>query len=662
VQTGFFLCSCAGTIELSFRELRKTFGKLDDLCVVETHDLLCQADGLNHIIYDVRNLKPDRILIAGCEKKQAIFDDLARMLELPPPKLVDIREACGWVHTKHEGTQKAKGIINLALTEEPEIEEVIQRNVGRSLIIIGDEDVKQLAPSVAKIADVSLLTSNPEYLSDLEGIKLYIGDPKAVYGKIGAFEVEFESNRIDQNRCIECGRCIEVCDEEAIGEGIIYHITDACTLCGKCIGVCPADAINLTPESRLIGAGQIILEDKSLTAIRYGIYPARERDPASVIADVVSNFGGIEKPRYLDYDLTDCASYSRGLSGCTLCTCPDGAITRKPNGKLEIDEITCEGCGLCVSLCPLSLLKPTLFSNERVFTMIEKLLTGAKDLKPRIIIFTDLEKGKKLFDEAGRLKIGYPPILPIFLPSTLALSGEHILRAFDVGADGVVILGKIGIEQDFIEKCLNGFDLQDQMLITRTFDPDTFTEAVTEFIGQLTPSRIRKKKSCELTDLKNRAVFLALTRSLSDKTGKIPDLIISSSAYGVAKIGSTCTVCDACAAICPAGALRKDENRIFFSHGVCINCGLCEKACPEGAIKIEAVIDLSKAIRQEEDELASSKPVKCVRCGAAYTTEALYETLKKRLREQGIDVQSLRYCEQCRPAASLERMMEVKDE
>ncbi|RLG35148.1 hypothetical protein DRN98_01690 [Methanosarcinales archaeon] len=662
MHTGLFLCSCAGTIKLSFKDLKKTFGKLDEVCVVETHDLLCHADGLNHITYYIRNFKPDRILIAGCEKKQEIYDDLARTLELPPPKLVDIREACGWVHNKRDGTQKAKGIINLALMEDPEIEGTIQRNVGRSLIMIGGKGVYNLAPSLAKISDVSILTSDPKNLNSLDGIKFYIGEPKAIYGKIGAFEVKFDPNRLDQNHCIECGRCIEVCDDRAILDGMIYSITDACTLCGKCIGVCPADAINLTPESRLIGAGQIILEDESLTTIRSGIHLANEEDPASLVAEVVSNFDTIEKPRYLDHDLTDCASYAHGLSGCTLCTCPNGAITRKPDGKLEIDEISCEGCGLCASLCPLSLLKLTFFPNERVFTMIERLLTGAKDLKPRIILFTDLKAGKKLLDKVGRLRMSYPPILPLFLPSTLALSVEHILRALDAGADGVIILGETGIDQDFIRKCLDGLDLKDRMLITQVFDPDAFTEAITEFSGQLTPSRIRKKKMCELDDFKNRAVFLALIRSLSDKTGKIPELKISSSAFGVATIDSRCTVCDACTAVCPAGALRKEENRIFFRHGECINCRLCEKACPESAIRIEAVLDLSKTIRQEEDELASSKPVKCARCGEVYTTEALYETLKKRLSEQGIDVEPLRYCERCRPLASLEQRMNIKDE
>jgi len=50
---------------------------------------------------------------------------------------------------------------------------------------------------------------------------------------------------VDENGCIGCGRCLNVCPVNAIemvaGKAIIDH--DKCIGCNRCIGVCPVNAI-----------------------------------------------------------------------------------------------------------------------------------------------------------------------------------------------------------------------------------------------------------------------------------------------------------------------------------------------------------------------------------------------------------------------------------
>jgi ferredoxin/coenzyme F420-reducing hydrogenase delta subunit len=645
VQIGIFLCSCAGTIDIPLKELKKSFKKFDGLSFLETHDLLCQVDGLNHIIYDVKTFNPDEILIAGCEKKQATFDDLAKAFGLPPPRHVNIREGCGWVHERKDATAKAKGLINLSLAVSPVEERFIQRDVGRSVILIGENEAVRLAALLSNLADVTLISR-----------------ARGVYGSIGAFDVEFEPNPIDQNLCIECKRCIEVCEDNAILDDVIIHITDSCTGCGKCLSVCPTNAINLEPEVLRVGAGQVILEDEDLTPERLGVHLIGKQDDASIITGVVSLFDGVKKPRYLDYELSECASFSRGVSGCTLCHCPSGAISRDPEGRLAIDEISCEGCGLCQACCPISCIKLDVFSNERILSSIDALLTGASELKRRIILFTSIEAGKELLDRVGRLRLKYPPILPVFLPSNAVLSKEHILRAFDAGADGVVILGECEVELDLLKSCLDGFNLQDRMIEIEEFEPDRFLDELSGFADRLKQSPIRRDEPVELEDFGNRGIFLTLIKSISRKTNKVPEIMVASREFGLITINPSCTICDACGAICPTGALSKDENRIIFDYGICINCGLCEKVCPEGAIEIEAVLDLSKAIRHDRSEVASSELLYCARCGKPYMTQASLERIAEKFREKGFDESPLRYCDRCRPVVTLEKLMEVKYE
>jgi len=682
-QIGIFLCSCSGTINLSLKQLKKDLKKLDDVRVVEIHDLLCQKDGLNHIIYDVRNFKLDRILIAGCEKKKAIFNNLAEQLGLPQPLIVNTKEWCGHVHEQKEGTEKAKGLIHLALMQEFRNVKTIQQSVEKSVILVGGDRALRLASALSKLAHVTLITqlhtscTESTCESKLAHVTLIakeiqdaraefdilIGVPSNIYGSIGAFEVEFEPNQIDYNRCIDCKRCIEVCEDDAIIDGSIIYINDRCTECGKCVDVCPVHAIDLKPHSVRLSAGQVIVDDERFS-MKLGIHQIDGHDPLSTITDVVSLFDGIKKPKYLDYDLSACASSVHGLSGCSLCFCPYGAMKRGADGKITIDEISCEGCGLCAVLCPLSLIKLDAFSNKRVLSSIDTLLIAAGKLKRRIILFTDIKEGKHLLDEVGRLRLSYPPVLPVLLPSIKSLSKEHILRAFDAGVDGVVILGpgESSLELDLIRTCLRQLDMDNRLIAIEQLDPDTFTSAVKIFAGRLEPSTIRKYEPVKLEDMSNRAVFLALIESLSAKTNKLPDVKLPSKEFGFVTIDSTCTICDACTGVCPTESILKDENEIVFNHGMCINCGLCKEACPEHAIEVVGMLDTARLLSNEKLVLASSNLMYCARCGKAYMTEASYERITSKLSEKGLDNITLSYCERCRPVVTLEQMIEVKDE
>ncbi|MDJ0269457.1 MAG: 4Fe-4S binding protein [Aigarchaeota archaeon] len=45
-------------------------------------------------------------------------------------------------------------------------------------------------------------------------------------------------------------------------------------------------------------------------------------------------------------------------TGCPLCWifCPEPAIVRRADGKIEFDYYHCKGCGICAAECPLKLI------------------------------------------------------------------------------------------------------------------------------------------------------------------------------------------------------------------------------------------------------------------------------------------------------------------
>ena len=58
--------------------------------------------------------------------------------------------------------------------------------------------------------------------------------------KVNAFEV-----RIDQEKCVKCKRCMQVCPTFSVDEGSIDEgkMRITCTKCGKCVDACPKKAI-----------------------------------------------------------------------------------------------------------------------------------------------------------------------------------------------------------------------------------------------------------------------------------------------------------------------------------------------------------------------------------------------------------------------------------
>jgi heterodisulfide reductase subunit A-like polyferredoxin len=100
MKLGVFLCTCNSTMDIDFRNVRKSIKK--EVEIVETVDQLCQRD-LDYIVDDVRRLDLDVILIAACTEKRCIFERVASGFGCDT-YVLNLREHCGWVHGRKEAT------------------------------------------------------------------------------------------------------------------------------------------------------------------------------------------------------------------------------------------------------------------------------------------------------------------------------------------------------------------------------------------------------------------------------------------------------------------------------------------------------------------------------------------------------------------------------
>jgi heterodisulfide reductase subunit A len=73
--------------------------------------------------------------------------------------------------------------------------------------------------------------------------------PVGYHAAGGSMELDIQTtaNLIDWRSCVECGRCLEACPEQAIQRvpGWKYFVDEKCTACGKCVDACPVGAISL---------------------------------------------------------------------------------------------------------------------------------------------------------------------------------------------------------------------------------------------------------------------------------------------------------------------------------------------------------------------------------------------------------------------------------
>jgi heterodisulfide reductase subunit A-like polyferredoxin/coenzyme F420-reducing hydrogenase delta subunit len=699
---GVFLCNCGKTLNLDFRKISKELETLEEVAVVERVDRLCMEEGLAYIVDDLRRKELDKIVVAACSNKNQIFEDLGEEMGLDPlgVEVVNIREECAWVHDeKKSATQKAKFLVRNSIKRESKLPEIIEVKVEPSILIAGDIRALELAEDFADFdAEIHLLNEEPyfkrtstdkdSYLPSSKGSIFEFQDArfhtntliKDVKGDLGDFTVDLEKGRhIDIVKCVDCGKCIESCEQKAISRAVdsvspAYVIDEKCNNCGVCLSVCPTNAITLENESETIKVAQII----SFYPLKpwEGVYciDSKGNGEAAHAAALKAalNIKGYKKERLIESELERCANHALmekklDIKGCSYCV---DKCAYFPISSGTVSDIACKGCGTCASACPQNALDLRLQSFEDLIKEVDNTLAAL--IKEKIILFSCAEGGYSTLRAAGMNQLKYPTAVPILVPCLGNVSDVHILRAFDVGAAGVALLGcgndgcmyrngfgQAGKSVAFAKKILGVLGIGEgriRMLRGDGTNPERFTKQMKEFEGRLKESDknlLRKKEPISLDSLdkkgsRKRELLHALISGFAGKTKVTDGRIEGNFPIGQVIVDEgECTLCGSCTYHCNTGAMRYEGDEIldiFNTHTYCIGCGICEDICPENAIKLEKVLDLAPFIGKEERKF-DVKVINCSVCGKPLMAEAALNKLKTRLKKKELDM--LQKCQGC---------------
>jgi NADPH-dependent glutamate synthase beta subunit-like oxidoreductase/coenzyme F420-reducing hydrogenase delta subunit/ferredoxin len=139
----------------------------------------------------------------------------------------------------------------------------------------------------------------------------------------------------------------------------------------------------------------------------------------------------------------------RGCAECAqVCEYEARKMVSRPNGVVvsEVDQTICRGCGACVTVCPTGASIVSHFTEARLTKALEEMLvapSGRKGRKkaagPQIVGFACNWSAYPLLEGDGlQLSANLNVIRVMCLGS---VNPGVVLRAFELGADGVLMLG-----------------------------------------------------------------------------------------------------------------------------------------------------------------------------------------------------------------------------
>ncbi|MEM2989791.1 MAG: 4Fe-4S binding protein, partial [Halobacteria archaeon] len=309
MKIGVYLCSCRKTSNVDLGEIKKSLK--DEVERIEAHDFLCGIDGKSYIAEGLCKFEVDTLVIAGCSKetKGDVFEKLCWEYK-SNAKLyfVNIREHCGWVHGKAEGTRIAKALVEREIARLKNLSQMreIEVKTGRGVVLINCSF--DLALALSKHAKLVLLYTpgfKNEFSEPIPNALIYNSCTFEVKGYISNFEVKVEYEDFISDACTQCGLCKQVCKREAISQRHRYYIeSELCDKCGACAEICPVGAIDLQADRKRIriAAGQILAFNTSLKP-REGIYTAYEAIP-----ELISKLDSFKKPEYISFEPEGCAA------------------------------------------------------------------------------------------------------------------------------------------------------------------------------------------------------------------------------------------------------------------------------------------------------------------------------------------------------------------
>jgi len=406
----------------------------------------------------------------------------------------------------------------------------------------------------------------------------------------------------------------------------------------------------------------------------YGYFaPADEAALEQALAEIPDLVGEFEKPRYFSYDPDICAHGASGLTGCTRCleVCPTDAIG-SIGERIEVDPYLCQGAGSCATACPTGAITYAYPAPADLLRALAGLLGAWREAgvpgAPCVVLHgAEVERAwlAGVFAHAPEWCVPFE----VEEPGSVGLDAWLAALAFGAGrvallcppATPASVRAELGVQLSVARAILEGLG-HGAGRVELVNDADA--AAAGAALAGPPPDVVTAPATFAPQDEKRTNLRLALDHLVGERARAPVEIPLPAGApFGrVALDLDACTLCMACASVCPAGALEPggDTPALRFIEWNCVQCGLCETACPEDAIRPEPRLLCDREAALATRTLKAEEPFPCARCGKPFATRSLMRRMEEKLAghwmfQNPATLERLRMCEDCRIRDMLER-------
>jgi Fe-S-cluster-containing hydrogenase component 2 len=316
---------------------------------------------------------------------------------------------------------------------------------------------------------------------------------------------------------------------------------------------------------------------------------------------------------------------------CGACrdVCPTGALSGG-EWTIALKDEGCIGCGLCAAACPTGALRvegcaprPSEATGARI--VVECCRVAEADRAPDAVAVPCLgglttpdllhlvEKTEASVVLADHGWCASCPVSGRNAPWQFSLDETRgLLGAIDARLADVITVERIELPTGRAKPIASAFPagrrwgrrelLRRLVSALEPEDPVTESRRVVFGRGLVTPVK--------------RARVLAHIGALAADLGQdMPAKLMPA-----IEIADGCDIDGLCAAICPTGALCRDENEdtvsLRFDAALCIACGECQRACPSKTLRLRTVGD--GAMPEAPTTLVQRRTATCASCGDSF--------------------------------------------
>lgn len=362
--------------------------------------------------------------------------------------------------------------------------------------------------------------------------------------------------------------------------------------------------------------------------------PETEAELSDTLALLPEMAGEFDKPKFFNLDTDICAHGASGLTGCTRCLdgCTTGAITSLGE-MIEVNPYLCQGVGVCVSACPTGALTYAFPQPRDLLKAIKAALAAYQEAggERPVIALHDEQLGARYLGE--RMAQAPENIIPVQVEETASVGMDVWLATLAYGAAGVILYTTPAVPDRVTRELDRQLDYARDMLAGMGHEPGRLNrvnlDAACEepFIGAGQRGADWPPASFLTFNAKRNTLGLALDHLFRHAPAPAHEVPLAPGApFGEVLVNTdACTLCMACAQVCPSSALTDNPEsvQLRFVEDNCVQCGLCETACPEDAVSLRPRLLYDGPERRQTRVLNEEAPFHCVSCGAPFATASV---------------------------------------